>query len=257
MTSLPRYRILKCGQDLSGIQTSGTDKVFQTFEQKPEKPKHDRKAEQASSAGDFPNEALLQEMVQKAEKLLTAAKDEAESIRREAYDAGFAEGREAGHAQGREEGYREAQEAGSEKLRELEERIGRYVADTEIEKEKILEQYLDDLKNISLAIGEKIVQTSLKSSSEVIKRMIIAATEKLKKTAWAKIYVGQTAEGMDIQGDTQLLKELAKLSDNVKIVIMEDAEPGTCVIELPQEIIDISTGAQMENIRDILNNARL
>ena len=87
--------------------------------------------------------------------------------------------------------------------------------------------------------------------------MILAATEKLKKTAWAKIYVAKTTEEMDIQGDVQLLRELAKLSDNVKIIVMEDAEPGTCIVELPQEIIDISAGTQMENIRDILNNARI
>jgi len=115
---------------------------------------------------------------------------------------------------------------------------------------------LDDLKDISLAIGEKIVQTSLKSSSEVVKKMIIAATEKLKKTAWAKIYVAQSNSEMELKGDDQLLRELAKLSDNVKIVVMEEADPGTCIIELPHEIIDISANVQMENIRDILTNAR-
>ena len=178
-------------------------------------------------------------------------------MKKEAYDAGFSEGVEAGKETGRRQAYEEEQEIIQGELRSLEEKIGQYVADMQHEKEKLLEQYLDDLKNISLAIGEKIVQTSLKSSSEVVKRMILAATEKLKKTAWAKIYVAKTTEEMDIQGDVQFLRELAKLSDNVKIIVMEDAEPGTCIVELPQEIIDISAGTQMENIRDILNNARI
>ena len=41
----------------------------------------------------------------------------------------------------------------------------------------------------------------------------------------------------------------------MKIVVMEE-EPGTCIIELPSEIIDLSTGTQLENIRGILENAR-
>ena len=124
---------------------------------------------------------------------------------------------------------------------------------------KLLEEYLDDLKDISLAIGEKIIQTSLKSSSDVVKNMILAATDKLKRTAWAKIYIADSpeVEGREIQGDAELLDQLSKISDNVKIIVMGDAAPGTCIIELPQEVMDISVGTQMENIKEILNNARV
>lgn len=256
MISLFKYRILKGTQAQDEVMTAGTQQIFETFDlSKPvKKAEPDKKTEKP---GPPPEEAILQDRLWKAEALLERAREEAENIRQEAYEEGFEQGKEEGRQAGREAAYQEEQQTIKEELHNLAQKIGQYAADMEIQKEKVLEEYLDDLKNISLAIGEKIVQTSLKSSSEVIKRMIVAATEKLKKTAWAKIYVARTNEELDIQGDLQLLKELAKLSDNVKIVVMEDAEPGTCIIELPQEIIDISTGTQMENIRDILNNARL
>lgn len=202
-------------------------------------------------------EILLENAVKKAETLLDRARIEAETIKKDAFDQGYQEGLKAGEKDGEKQAYEEHQEMLQTEIRQLEEKIGQYVEEMSRKKEQVLEEYLDDLKNISLAIGEKIVQTSLKSSSEVVKRMILAATEKLKKTAWAKIYVAKTNEELDIQGDMKLLKELEKLSDNVKIIVMEDVEPGACIIELPQEIIDISAGTQLENIREILNNARL
>lgn len=263
MTSLlNEYRILRGGQAENEIVAVGAKNVFQNFDIPEPASKHKESMEDAQEpSGPPPEEVLLQEAINKAEAILEAARIEAEDIRDRAYQAGYeqgkAEGWKAGEQSGHQQIYEEEQAAVEERLHELAEKIGQYASDMEIEKTKILEEYLDDLKNISLAIGEKIVQTSLRSSSDVVKRMIIAATEKLKKTAWAKIYVAKTSEEMDIQGDVQLLKQLAKLSDNVKIVVMEDAEPGTCIVELPQEIIDLSTGAQMENIRDILNNARL
>ena len=36
-----------------------------------------------------------------------------------------------------------------------------------------------------------------------------------------------------------------------------EEESGTCIVELPNEIIDVSAGTQLENISGILENARL
>ena len=87
--------------------------------------------------------------------------------------------------------------------------------------------------------------------------MILASTEKLKKSAWAKIYIDDAQDSKRIQTDAKFLQELSYLSDHIKIVMMDGMEPGTCIIERPDEIIDISVGTQLENIREIMNNARL
>ena len=85
----------------------------------------------------------------------------------------------------------------------------------------------------------------------------MAATDKIKKTQWAKIYISKQDSEMIVRGDAQLLREMARLTDNLKVIAMENEEPGTCIIELPDEIVDASVNTQMENIKDILNNARL
>ena len=45
---------------------------------------------------------------------------------------------------------------------------------------------------------------------------------------------------------------LAGLSDHIKIIPMADDESGTCIIEMPDEIIDASASTQLNNLRDIL-----
>lgn len=204
-----------------------------------------------------PEEEILQEALKQAEEILNSARVVAKQVQQDAFEKGKQEGFEVGRKEGSEEALREQQLVQEEKFRMLEQQIEAYVKEMEIQKTKLLEEYIDDLKNIALAIGEKIVQVSLKSSSEVIEKMILAATGRLKKTSWAKIYVGKSGEQHTVNGDSRLLQELSHLSDNVKIIVMDDEQPGTCIIELPDEVIDISVGTQLENIKEIMNNARL
>ena len=205
------------------------------------------------------SQELFHQNVEKAKAVLNQARIEALRIKKEAYEEGYVEGMEKGCEDGRKKAYEEHREELKGEYQNLREKLEKYAVDMQHAKEKVTEDYLDDLKNISLAIGEKIIQTSLKSSGDVVKNMILAATEKLKRTAWAKIYISDDPEekAASIRGDADLLRELSKISDNVKIIVMEDAAPGTCIVELPQEVMDISVSTQMENIKEILNNARV
>ena len=56
-----------------------------------------------------------------------------------------------------------------------------------------------------------------------------------------------------IQADAEVLSHLARLSDNVKFVVMEQASGGSCIIEMPDEIIDASASTQLKNIRDLIH----
>ena len=203
--------------------------------------------------------AVQEESIRKSQEILARAREEASKIKKDAYEAGYLRGMKQGCDEGRQKAYEEHKEELASECRALEKKISDYVLEMEHAKERVMEEYLDDLKDISLAIGEKIIQTSLKSSGAVVKNMILAAVEKLKKTAWAKIYIAEDPERgeAEIQGDEELLNELSKISDNVKIIVMDDAAPGTCLVELPDEVMDISVGTQLENIREILNNARV
>lgn len=242
--------------------------IFTLAAQELEKQKENQaEAEQQPAEEEKENkqEIILSGAIQQAQEILAGAKREAEKIRQEAlkskqeaYEEGYIKGVEEGTAEGRQKAYEEYKQELKQQWNKVLDDVESCAKDIESAKEKVLEEHLDDLKNISLAIGEKIVQTSLKSSSGIVKNMIISATSKLKKSAWAKIYIANSedADERQIQGDADFLLALSRIADNVKITVMEDAAPGTCIIELPQEVIDISVNTQMENITEILNNAR-
>lgn len=200
---------------------------------------------------------MLRKSVRHAKEILDEARQQAEKLRQEAVEEGRKEGYETGREEGRRQAYEEHETAFRREMDSFKNEIASYVEQMDYAKEKVLEEHLEELKDISLAVAEKIMKVSLKNSSEIIKRMILEATDKLKRTAWVKVYVGREEAGMELRGDRELLSELAKISDNVKIVMMEEAEEGTCIIEMPNEIIDASIATQIENVKDILNNARL
>ena len=254
--------IIKSAQLSSHVLEYGFDQTFEDIIAK-EKPEE----EEVQQIGQFHKqtdedflqaaEVYYENALKMAGEITENAKKEAEEIRAEAKAAGYEEGYEAGFSTGSQKAYKDHKAELDHELDEFQTVMRTTIESVAEEKDRILDRYMDDLKKITLTIAEKIIQTSLKSSGEIIKRMIAAAAGKLKKTQWVKIYVSQNDAGMMIQGDVGLLNELSHISGNIKIIAMDHAEDGTCIIELPEEIIDVSVNTQIENIKGILNNARL
>lgn len=214
---------------------------------------------ESTEEGDFEEEHLseleaevLENARKQAKQILTDARAQAELLR----EQGYAEGKESGRRDGFREAYEEQRRILDEEIKELQQNASEALQSVAVEKAKLLEQYIDDLKRISLAIAEKIIQTSLQSSGDIVKRMILSATDKITKKQWAKIYITKCNTGVSLEVDSEFLEALSKVSDNIKIITMDNGEEGTCIIELPDEIIDASVGTQLENIKDILNNVR-
>ena len=118
---------------------------------------------------------------------------------------------ETGRQDGTREAYDEQRRLLDAEIQELQNNISEVLQSVTAEKEKLLEQYVDDLKRISLTVAEKVIQTSLQSSGDIVKRMILAATDKITKKQWAKIYITKcdTAVSMDV--DTEFLDKYHKM----------------------------------------------
>lgn len=202
----------------------------------------------------------IKELEQRAEDIIAKANNTAKDIELEAKKKGRSEGYELGQSQGSEKGYREGLEEGLKQSKaeneELLKELKRILESTEEGKQEILKRHLEDLKDISVAVAEKVVHVSLKSSGDIIKRMILSATEGMSDLKWVKIYIAETDSQMLVKVDKNLIEELSQLSNNIKVIVMPEEESGTCIIELPNIIIDASTKTQIENIRDILSSAR-
>ena len=188
--------------------------------------------------------------------ILREAGKQAEQLKKTAIEEGCREGFEAGYKSGTEQAAMEQAEFFRHQEEEFRRDMEQAMASIGQAKEKSLRNYLEELKDCSVAIAEKVIHISLRSSGEVIKRMLVAETEKLRKTAWVKIYMEKTDYDMMAEADADVVSELAKLSDNIKFVVMDKESSGNCIIEMPDEIVDISVDTQMDNIREILGNIR-
>lgn len=200
---------------------------------------------------------ILEAARQEAEELLLEAKNRAEEEFETARAAGYRTGYSTGYEESRRRAEGECRMEYERELLSFQEDMRRALKSVEEAKERCLRNYLDELKDCAIAIGEKVIQISLRSSGEVIRQMIISATEKLKKTAWVKIYIDKGDYDMMMEGDADIIDELSRLSDNIKFIVMDKEDHGNCIIEMPEEIVDVSVNTQIENIKDILENVRV
>lgn len=200
---------------------------------------------------------LLEEARQEAARILEEAQQESERQREMAAQEGRQEGYAAGYEEGRQRAGEEFRGEIKGHLAEFERDMRKALDAVDAARERCLHTYLEELKDCAVAIGEKVIHISLRSSGEVIKQMIISATEKLKKTAWVKIYMDKYDYDMMMEADAGVIDELSHLSDNIKFIVMDKEDRGSCIIEMPEEIVDVSVNTQIENIKDILENVRI
>ena len=188
---------------------------------------------------------------EEAEALRQAAQAEIEALKAEAQADGYREGYAEGLTQARLDTeakfVQEAQERGRQ--------VQAFLEKATLARDEMLVQTRSELRDLSIAVAEKVIHISLKSSGEVIARMIQVATEKLKRREWVHIYIAGCDAKTPSQIAPELMTALAGLSDHVKIIPMADDESGTCIIEMPDEIIDASVSTQISNIKDILSES--
>ena len=182
------------------------------------------------------------------EKVRQQAEEEAEEKQKDGYTAGLREG----YAEGLRKAEVEAQGHREELAQQMQQQIQKFLEEAAGAREAMLDATAEEMRDLALATAEKIIHVSLKSSSDVVMRMVLHATEKLKRREWVNVYIA----GCDLKGTAQLppslTTALAAVSDHVKIIPIADDESGTCIIEMPDEIIDASAGTQLSNIRDQL-----
>ena len=203
----------------------------------------------------------LEETREAVRRLLEDSRIEAEQMKNQAREEGHEIGEREGYEKGYIDGYEKAQQEVENTLKkeadELLLELRDLIASVEHKKREMLEQYKDDLRDIAISIAEKIIRVSLKSSGDIIKRMIISATEGIMSKEWVKIYIARCDAEMAVNGDSMLINSISYVSDHIKIIVMENEAPGTCILEFPDKVIDASTNTQIENIKEIISSSRI
>ena len=162
------------------------------------------------------------------------------------------DGRQEGYAQGMAEASQESRQLREEQARRMEEEVHRFMEQAGVALDRQMDQSVADLRDLALAVAEKVVCVSLKSSGDVISRMIQTAIDKRKKKEWVHIYISECDAKRLTQIPASLSAALTALSDRVRLIPMSDDESGTCIIEMPDEIVDASAATQLNNLRTIL-----
>lgn len=209
--------------------------------------------EQALSLAQAQADELIRNARAKADHIIEEAKLAAEAEVAKIHQQASEEGYTQGYAEGRRKGEQEASAATRKAAQESVEAVQRFLTQASHMRDEKIDKLSGELLDVAVTVAEKVIHVSLKSSEEIIKRMIIAATEKLKRREWVQIYVADCDVKGVAQSDPSLSAALSSLSDHIKIVPMRDAETGTCIVEMPDEIIDASASTQLENIRSVIH----
>ncbi len=199
---------------------------------------------------------MLLEAKRQAEKILRDARQEAqrhaemlyEDARRNGWETGHAEGVSQGSAQALEENRRVCEE----KIKALSEEVAQFLERANAALDRQMDENIGELRELAIAVAEKVIAVSLRSSSEVIGRMIQAALDKRKRSERVRIHIADCDPKRMARPSPAQTAALASLSSQVRIIPMADDEPGTCIIEMPDEIIDASAATQIHNIRSML-----
>lgn len=224
-----------------------------TEEEQPEpEPPPEPKKETPVHYAQLQAELILNQAREDAEQILAQARQRAEAeqeeIRAGARDEGYREGYAQGIAKAMDDSVRDREATAAR----LEKEVRSFLEKASLAREEMLLQTREELLELCLSIAEKVVRVSLKSSSEVIVRMIQTATERMKRQEWVHIYISGCDARQLAQISPALTTTLGALSQHIKVVPMGDDEGGTCIVETPEEIVDASVSTQMSNIRDVL-----
>jgi flagellar assembly protein FliH len=217
-----------------------------------EEEKEPEESENPVRFAQIQGESILKKAAEDARQILEEARQEAEVIRDNARQEGLAQGQIDGFQIGLEQALEQSRQTTEQRCAELEEEVEQFINRANSVLEQQLEDNVDELRDLSIAIAEKVVCVSLKSSSEVISRMIQTALDKRKKQEWVRIYIAESDTRHLAKVNASLTAALSSLSDRIRVIPMSDDEPGTCIVELPDEIIDASASTQLNNIRNLL-----
>ncbi len=176
---------------------------------------------------------------------------ELDGLRQDAREEGYSQGFSEGMLEARREAMAECEKQAAEQAKT----VKKFLEDASKERIELIEQSKEELKDLALAIAEKVIRVSLRSSSDILLRMIESATDKHKRCEWAHIYIADCDTKVMALTIPELASALSHVSDRVRIIPMADDESGTCIIELPDEIIDASVSTQLDAIRGVMSSS--
>ncbi len=188
-----------------------------------------------------------------ANKIVSEAEAFYQSVIEQAAVRIFAEEEEA-RKKGFAEGFRAGEEAALQGIRGKMEELQALIEKIENERESVLTLHEADLKELALTVAEKIIETALTSEEQAFLSIYRNAIQEINGQEWMRLTVSPF-EFAFATANAELLKGMVRGAQSIKISVLEDAAPGTCIVETPQSIVDASADTQMSRLREALDAA--
>ena len=155
----------------------------------------------------------------------------------------FESAREEGFLKGYEEGQAQAF---SENERTLAQILS-LLEEIDRGKEELFKQYERDMVDLALDIARKVVDVKLQESDEAFLNIFRKAAEGLHGQKTVRLLISRH-EKQFVTASSDYLLGLLSGAEHLDIEVLEDKEPGTCILETEDVLIDASTCKQVEKL---------
>ena len=173
----------------------------------------------------------------------------------EGYDRGYQEGEKAGTESGMQQGLAEGlQKAEKENQKYLNE-LAKMIQSVETSKEDILARFESDLTDLAVTIARTIIKKELVMDEKTLHHIIQNAVDSYRNQEWVRIYVSEKTADVLTKADVTIAQELKSVSDHVKVVVRDGMSDESCVIEMPNQVIDAGIDTQLNTIQSALDEA--
>jgi flagellar assembly protein FliH len=81
------------------------------------------------------------------------------------------------------------------------------------------------------------------------------AVDSYRNQAWVRIYVSGDTANLLTKADASIAQELKTVSDHVKVVVTTGISDESCVIEMPDQVIDAGVDTQLKKIKSALEKS--
>ena len=181
--------------------------------------------------------AIEAEAKENAARIEEDARQAMEAQKKEAYDAGFADGREAGFESGKEEASR------------LIDRLHAMIEGVLERRQKILDETEQQIVDLVLLMARKVVKAISESSKNVVASNVIQALKKLKGKHAVTLRVNLKDQAFV---STHIKDFISAVETASSISVAEDSsvDPGGCIVETDFGEVDARIMSQLDELEE-------
>lgn len=188
--------------------------------------------------------AILREAEAQADQMIEYAKQQAAAAVDQLKGQGYLDGLEQGANEAREQ-FRAEHAPEIERLRLLMTRL------TNLERD-LIDQSEKDIVSLIIAVAERVIGEHLQQDPKALVGLLRDVMERNRREVFVKVTVSPDLLPAQAKVNEAVRRAIQEMGQQVDIVVDQEAQPGTVLVETPKGFTDLSVPTQMENLHEAL-----